>query len=325
MMNNRRLILASMAAAALAVPLAYAHAQNHSGQSVRLIVPYVPGGLPDTVARIMAQRLSETMGQSFIVDNRPGAGGAVAAAALAQAPADGNTFMVTDGTMLAIQHFVNAKPAFNPQKDFKPVSLIGTAPLYLAVNANVHASNLDELVALAKAKPGALNYGSAGIGSIHHLTAEAMSNGLGVKITHVPFRGSGQSVPAMIGGQVDMIFASPPSLMGFVRNGQAKLIAINAAKRSPQTPDVPALSEKIPGFDFAFNVVMLAKPGTPAPVINRINAEVAKIVKIPEVVEQLTKAGVDPLGASVSESEKSLNAELQRISVAAQQVGLKPE
>ena len=115
-----------------------------------------------------------------------------------------------------------------------------------------------------------------------------------------------------------MIGAEKPS-------GQAKLIAINAAKRSPQTPDVPALSEKIPGFDFAFNVVMLAKPGTPAPVINRINAEVAKIVKIPEVVEQLTKAGVDPLGASVSESEKSLNAELQRISVAAQQVGLKPE
>jgi tripartite-type tricarboxylate transporter receptor subunit TctC len=302
-----------------------AQAQSYPSQPVRLIVPYVPGGLPDTVARIVGQRLTRTLGQAFVVDNKTGAGGSVAAAALAQAPADGYTLMVTDGPMLAIPPFVTTRPTFNAQKDFVPVSLIGVAPLYLAVNAKVPANNLDELVALAKSKPGTLNYGSAGLGSIHHLTAEAMKAGLGINVTHVPFKGSGQSVPAMIGGQVDMIFASPPALSGFVKDGRAKLIAINSARRSPQTPDVPALSEKIPGFDFAFNVVVLAKPGTPKEVIEKINAEIAKAVKDPEVIEQLSKAGVDPLGAPVQQTGVALNAEIKRITAAAQHAGLKPE
>jgi len=321
-LTRRRLLAAAFSIAALAT----GHAEGvYPSQPVRLIVPYVPGGLPDTVARIVAKRLTQDLGQSFVVDNRPGAAGAIAAVALAQAPADGYTFMVTDGAMLAIPPFVTPKPSFNAQKDFVTVSVIGTAPLYLAVHPKINVSTLDELVALAKAKPGVLTYGSSGLGSIHHLTAEAMKAGLGVNITHVPFRGSGQSVPAMIGGQVDMIFASPPSLMGFVKNGQARLIAINSARRSPQTPNVPALSEKIPGFDFAFNVVVLAKPGTPQAVVDKVNAEIAKIVKMPEVVEQLQTAGVDPVGSGVPQSAKALQAELQRIAAAAQHAGLKPE
>jgi len=321
-LTRRRLLAAAFSIAALAT----GHAEGvYPSQPVRLIVPYVPGGLPDTVARIVAKRLTQDLGQSFVVDNRPGAAGAIAAVALAQAPADGYTFMVTDGAMLAIPPFVTPKPSFNAQKDFVTVSVIGTAPLYLAVHPKINVSTLDELVALAKAKPGVLTYGSSGLGSIHHLTAEAMKAGLGVNITHVPFRSSGQSVPAMIGGQVDMIFASPPSLMGFVKNGQARLIAINSARRSPQTPNVPALSEKIPGFDFAFNVVVLAKPGTPQAVVDKVNAEIAKIVKMPEVVEQLQTAGVDPVGSGVPQSAKALQAELQRIAAAAQHAGLKPE
>lgn len=321
----RRTLLTLTLAAAGVGALPNAVAQGYPSQPVRLVVPYAPGGLPDTVARIIGQRLSQTLGQSFVVENRAGAGGAVAANALASAPADGYTFIVTDGPMLAIQRFVSAKPAFDAQKDFVPVSLVGVAPLYLAVNANVKANTLDELIALAKSKPGALNYGSAGLGSIHHLTAEAMQQGLGIKLTHVPFRGSGQSVPAMIGGQVDAILGSPPALMGFVQSGKARLLAINAAKRSAQTPDVPALSEKIPGFDFAFNVVVLAKPGTPAEAINKMNAAIAKVVASPEAVEQLAKAGVDPVGASVQQTSAALQAEMQRIAAAAQHAGLKPE
>jgi tripartite-type tricarboxylate transporter receptor subunit TctC len=321
----RRTLLACAALAACAATLPAAQAETYPAQPVRLIVPYVAGGMPDTVARIIGQRLTQTLGQSFVVDNKPGAGGAVAAAALAQAPADGYTFLVTDGPMLAIPPFVTTKPAFNAQKDFAPVSLIGMAPLYLAVNVNVKANNLDEFIALAKSKPGALNYGSAGVGSIHHLTAEVMQAGLGISLTHVPFKGSGQSVPAMIGGQVDLIFASPPALMGFVKDGRARLIAINSAKRSPQTPNVPALSEKIPGFDFAHTVVLLAKPGTPKDAIEKINTEIAKAVKAPEVIEQLSKAGVDPIGASFQQTGAALNAEIKRITTAAQHAGLKPE
>lgn len=325
MRTSRRSLLAVLTAAACVCSLPIAHAQGYPSQPVRLIVPYAAGGLPDTVARIVGQKLTETLKQPFLVENKAGGGGAIAAISLAQAPADGYTFIVTDGPMLAIPPFVTAKPQFNAQKDFVPVSLIGTAPLYLAVNSKVKAKNLDELIALAKSKPGALNYGSSGLGSIHHLTAEAMKAGLGINLTHVPFKGSGQSVPAMIGGQVDMIFASPPALMGFVKNGQARLIAINTAKRSPQTPDVPALSEKIPGFDFAFTVVMLAKPGTPQDEINKINAAVAKVVKMPDVVEQLQKAGVDPEGVSVQQTAAALHAETERITVAAKHAGLKPE
>ena len=324
---TRRHLLAAAAAAAVSLGAVTAgHAEGaYPSQPVKLIVPYVPGGLPDTVSRIVAKRLTQDLGQSFVVENKAGGAGAIAAGALAQAPADGYTLMVTDGAMLAIPPFVTAKPSFNAQKDFVTVSIIGTAPLYLAVNPKINVNTLDELVTLAKAKPGVLTYGSSGLGSIHHLTAEAMKAGLGINLTHVPFRGSGQSVPAMIGGQVDMIFASPPSLMGFVKNGQARLIAINSAKRSPQTPNVPALAEKIPGFDFAFNVVLLAKPGTPQAVIDKLNAEIARVVKSPEVVEQLQTAGVDPLGSGVSQSAAALKAEMHRIAGAAQHAGLKPE
>ncbi|MGE4242443.1 Bug family tripartite tricarboxylate transporter substrate binding protein [Ramlibacter sp.] len=320
----RRTLLAATLAVAGAAVLFPAHAQTFPSQTVKLIVPYAPGGLPDTVARIIGQRLGDAMGQSFVVDNKTGAGGAVAAGALASSN-DGHTFIVTDGPMLAIPPFVTAKPAFNAQRDFVPVALVGVAPLYLAVHSRVKANTLDELIELAKSKPGALNYGSAGLGSIHHLTAEAMQRGLGIKLTHVPFKGSGQSVPAMIGGQVDMIFASPPALMGFVKDGRAKLIAINTAKRASQTPDVPALAEKIPGFDFAFNVVVLAKPGTSADAIARMNAAIARVVKMPEVIEQLAKAGVEPVGASVQQTASALAAETQRIGGAAQHAGLKPE
>jgi len=325
MRHTRRKFLVTASAAACLGTFTLTHAATFPSRPVRLIVPYAPGGLPDTVARIVGRRLSEKLGQAFVVENRTGAGGAVAARALAQAAADGHTFLVTDGPLLAIAPFVMARPAFNAQKDFVPVSLIGTAPLYLAVHANVKANTLDELVALAKAKPGALKIGSAGLGSIHHLTAAAMQAGLGINITHVPFRGSGQSVPAMLGGQVDMVFASPPMLMDFVQTGRTRLIAINSAKRSPQTPNVPTLAEKIPGFDFAFNVVVFAKPGTPQEVIEKMNAEIARVVKEPEVVEKLQIAGVDPIGAPVQQTTAAFRSEMQRIAVAAQQAGLKPE
>jgi tripartite-type tricarboxylate transporter receptor subunit TctC len=206
-----------------------------------------------------------------------------------------------------------------------PVSLVGKAPLFLAVHPAVKAASMDELVALAKSKPGALNYGSSGIGSIHHLTAEAMKGGLGIFVTHIPFRGSANSVPAMIGGQVDMVFSSPPSLMGFVKAGQARLLAVASAKRSPLAPDVPALAEKIPGFDFAFNVAVLAKTGTPPEAIQRVSAEIAKIVKRPDVIEQMYVAGVEPVGGSPDQLAQALKSESARVTAAAQRAQLKAE
>lgn len=300
-------------------------AQAFPSKPIRLVVPYSPGGLPDTVARILSQRLTEALGQSVVVDNKPGASGAVAAAALAQAPADGHTLMVTDGSMLALATVISKKPSFDPARDFVPVSLVGTAPLFLAVHPSVKVETLEELVAFAKARPGVLNYGSAGTGSIHHLTAEAMKQGFGIFMTHIPFRGSGSSVPAMIGGQVDLLFASPPALMGFVKTGQARLLAINSAKRSALAPHIPALAEKLPGFDFAFNVVVMARAGTPKDAIARLSSEIAKVVKRPEVIEQLTIAGVEPSGGSPEQLATALKAEAVRVTAAARQADLKAE
>ena len=318
------LSLFTLVVSGLMLPSA-AQAQAFPSKPIKLVVPYSPGGLPDTVARLLAQRLQGPLGQPVVVENKAGGGGAVAAATLAQSPADGHTLIVTDGPMLAIAPLVSKQMSYDPVKDFAPVSLVGTAPLFLAVNANVKANTLDEFIALAKAKPGALNYGSAGIGSIHHLTSEAMKEGLGIFVTHIPFRGSGNSVPAMIGGQVDMVFASPPSLMGFVKSGQAKLLAINSAKRSDLAPNVPTLGEKIPGFDFAFNVVVLARAGTPPEVINRLSAEIAKVVKSAEAVEPLRIAGVDPVGGTPEQLAIAMRSEAERVAKAAKRADLKAE
>ena len=317
--------LITLLLAAIALTGGVAGAQTFPTGPIKLVVPYVPGGLPDTVARILSQRVQETLGQPVVVENRAGASGSLAAAAIAQAPADGHTLLVTDGQLLAITPLLQAKPSYDAMKDFVPVSLVGTAPLFLAVNPSVKANNLAELIALAKSKPGVLNYGSAGIGSPHHLTAEAMKEGLGIFVTHIPFRGSGASMPALVGGQVDMVFASPPALMGFVKSGQARLIAINSAKRSTLAPEVPALSEKIPGFDFAFTVVVMAKTGTPQAVVNRLSEAFAAAVKHPAAAEGLRTAGVEPVGGSPAELSSAMRAEATRVAAAAKRANLKAE
>ncbi len=320
----RTLAAVGLTFAAMISPVS-GHAQDFPSKPVRLIVPYSPGGLPDTVARIVSQRLQEALGQAVLVENKPGGSGSVAAGVLAQSPADGYTLMLTDGPMLAITPLIIKKMSYDPEKDFAPVSLLGTAPLFLAVNANVKANTLDELVAQAKASPGQMNYGSSGLGSIHHLTAEAMNHGLGISVTHVPFKGSANSIPALVGAQVDMAFASPPSLMGFVKSGKVKLLAINSAKRSPLAPDVPTLGERIPGFDFAFNVAVLAKTGTPPAVVQRLSSEFAKVVKYPEVVQKLETAGVDPIGGSPEQLATALRNEAKRVQDAAKRADLKAE
>ncbi|MDB5929380.1 MAG: hypothetical protein JWR60_1087 [Polaromonas sp.] len=327
-MKQRRFILLRIATAlagALALPM-LAHAQAaYPNRPIKFVVPYSAGGLPDTVARIFAQRLGERLGQSVVVDNRPGANGVVAAQALATSPKDGYTFLVTDGSMFSINPAIYKNLGYDYKRDFMPVSLAARAPLYLAANDKVPAANLQDFIALAKAKPGTLNYGSSGIGSTHHLTMEAMKAALDLQITHVPFKGSGQSVPALIGGQVDVLFSALPSLVGFVKAGQVKLLASNAASRSSQEPNVPALAETIPGFDFAPIVGVLAATGTPAGTIERISAEMAQVAKMPELIQTLNKAGIDPIGAGPADYNKAILAENERLSKAIAVAGIKAE
>ena len=300
-------------------------AQAYPNRSIRFVVPYSAGGLPDTVARVFAQRLGERLGQPVVVDNKPGANGVVAAQAMATAPKDGYTFLVTDGSMFSINPSIYKTISYDYKRDFVPVSLAARAPLYLAVHPKVPANNLRELVALIKSKPGTMSYGSSGIGSTHHLSMEAMKSALALDITHVPFKGTGQSVPALIGGQVDMLFSALPSLSGFVKSGQVRLIANNAAKRSAQEPNVPTVAEMIPGFDFAPIVGVLASTGTPQAAIDRISAEMAQVAKMPEVIQVLSNAGIEAIGGNAAEYGRAINDENERLSKAVATAGIKSE
>ena len=315
----------SMAAGLLLAPFSVLAQGAYPNKPIKFVVPYSAGGLPDTVARVFAQRLGDKLGQSVVVDNKPGANGVVAAQVLASSPKDGYTFLVTDGSMFSINPAIYKNLGYEFKRDFMPVSLAARAPLYLAVHPKVPVNTLQEFIALAKSKPGALNYGSSGIGSTHHLTMEAMKAALGIDLTHVPFKGSGQSVPALIGGQVEVLFAALPSLVGFVKAGQVKLLASNAAQRSSQAPNVPALAETISGFDFAPIVGVLAATGTPASVIERISAEMTLIAKMPEVIQTLNNAGVDSIGSTPPEYNKAILDENQRLAKAIAVAGIKAE
>ncbi len=327
-MNPRRSLLACAALLALSAfgSVSIAQAQSaYPNKPIKFVVPYSAGGLPDTVARIFAQRLGDRLGQSVVVDNKPGANGVVAAQVLVTSSKDGYTFLVTDGSMFSINPAIYKNLGYDYKRDFMPVSLAARAPLYLAVHPKVPANTLQEFIALAKSKPGTLNYGSSGIGSTHHLTMEAMKASLGLELTHIPYKGSGQSVPALIGGQVEVLFSALPSLTGFVKAGQVKLLASNAAQRSSLAPDVPAIAEVIPGFDFAVIIGVFAATGTPASAIERISAEMALIAKMPEVIQILNNAGVDPIGGSPADYNKAVLAENERLAKAITAAGLKTD
>ncbi|MEO8387098.1 MAG: tripartite tricarboxylate transporter substrate binding protein [Polaromonas sp.] len=322
---RHRLLAGFLLAAGTLLPVLALAQNTYPTRSIRFVVPYAAGGLPDTVARIFAQRLGDRLGQSVMVDNRPGANGVVAAQALANAPKDGYTFLVTDGSMFSINPALYKNLGYDYKRDFMPVSLAARAPLYLAVHSRVPVNTLQEFIALAKAKPGTLNYGSSGIGSTHHLTMEAFKASLGLQITHVPFKGTGQSVPALVGGQVEVLFSALPSLAGFVKSGQVKLLATNAAQRSSQEPDVPAIAETISGFDFASIVGVLAATGTPPGAIQRISTEMAQIARSPDVVVMLNNAGIEAIGSNPADYGRAILGENERLAKAIAASGIKPE
>ena len=228
-MKSIRLSLFALAAS---LACGIAHGQDYPNKAVKIIVPYATGGLPDTMARLIGQRLNETLGQQFLVDNRGGAGGISGTDAVAKSAPDGYTLVVADVGQLAINPFLYKKLPYDSIKDFAPIGLAGTSPLYIVIHPSVPANTLQELIALVKSKPGQFNYGSAGTGSIHHLTMESFKAALGLEITHIPYKGSGQSVPALLGGQVNMLPTALPSMAVHVKNGKVKLLAITTLKRS---------------------------------------------------------------------------------------------
>jgi tripartite-type tricarboxylate transporter receptor subunit TctC len=299
--------VAAAFAVALSTPLA---AQDgYPSKPVRWIVPYSAGGLPDTIARVAAQKVSDSLGQQVTVENRGGAGGIPGTEAAARAAPDGYTFLIADVGQVAINPHLYAKLSYDPAKDLVPVSLIATANLFLVANAGVPAKDFAELVALAKAQPGKLNYGSSGIGSIHHLATESLKASLGIDIVHVPYKGTGESVPAMVGGQVALVYSSLPSIASHVKAGRVKVLAVSTIKRSPSAPDVPTVAELgVAGYDFAPEIGLLAPAGTPPAIVTRMSQEIAKALKSPEVAQRFAQLDIEPVGSTPAEYAARIRA-----------------
>lgn len=306
------------------VPLAAQGQGPSPGPTIKFIVPYPAGGLPDTVARVVGKRLQERLGQSVVIENRAGANGGIGMAALTSAPADGQTFVVSDGSMLSINPHLYAKLPYEP-KDVAPVAFLAQAPLFLAVHPKVPVGTLKEFIDYVKARPGQLNYGSSGVGSIHHISMEGFKASLQLNMTHVPFKGTGESVPALLGGHVEALFSAYPSLSGAAGTNRIKLLATNGAQRSSQAPNLPAIAEIIPGFNFAPIVGIYARTGIPPATIQKIATEATAIVKEPDVIKQLVTVGVEPTGGGPDEFGRALRGETERVGKVIQATGIKVE
>jgi tripartite-type tricarboxylate transporter receptor subunit TctC len=293
-------------------------------QTIKFIVANPAGGLPDIIARIVGRRLQERLGQPVVIENRPGANAGIGAAALTNAAADGYTFLVTDGAILSINPLLYDKLAYNPNEVF-PVAALARAPIFLAAHAKVPVNTMTEFIDYAKAHPGQINYGSSGVGSFHHLSMEAIKAALNLRVTHVPFKGSSESVAALLGGHVELAFSSYTSLSGPVESKQVKLLATNGSQRSPQAPDVPPVADFIPGFDFAVIQGVFARTGTPPAIVRKIAAEMTGIVQEPEVIRQFAVAGIEAAGDGPDDFDRMLKSEKERVAKVVNAAGIKAE
>jgi len=317
---------AALAAFVLAVVAGFtAAAADFPDHTVTLVVPYAPGGLPDTIGRVVGQRLSEKWGQPVVVENRPGSNGVVAAVYMKTKAPDGYTLMVTDLASFSINPYLYKSLPYE-EKDFTFVSLTARAPLFLALNPSIPAASFPQFVALAKANPGKYSYGSSGVGSIMQLVMESVKSSLGIDVLHVPYKGTGQSVPAAVANQVSLVVSAYPSLQGFAKDGKLRLIAVTTAQRSPLAPNVSAIAEsEIPGFDLAPWIGLTGPAGMPPAIVNKIAADVSQVVKEPAIQEKLQVLGIDPNGGGPREFAAALAVDKAKVDKVVKQAGIQPE
>jgi tripartite-type tricarboxylate transporter receptor subunit TctC len=291
MQNWRESIARLCALGALALAMAAAVAQTYPSKPVTVIVPQAPGGANDTVARIVLARLSENLGQQFIVENRPGAGGNIGTQAAAKAAHDGYTLLLTVGSSHTINPALYRKVPFDPIKDFEPISLVATAPYILVVNPAVPAKSVKELIAVIKSRKEPMNYASAGNGTLNHLLGEMFKTAVGVDLVHVPYKAAAASVTDVVNGQVPIAFASLPSVTPFIKAERLRVLAVASPKRTPLMPDLPTIGETVPGFGAISWYGLLAPAGTPKEIIAKLNAEVGKVLASRELIEKMGAQG----------------------------------
>lgn len=302
-----------------------ATAQSYPTKTIRIIVPYAPGGSTDVVFRILAPRLTEILGQTVVVENRPGGSSTIGLDIAAKSPPDGHTLGIPNITFGANPTLMKKMP-FDTEKDFAPVSLVSIVTLVVAVHPSVPARSIKALIALAKARPGSLNYGSAGNASANHLATERFSHAAGIKMVHIPYKGGGPAVISIVGGETAILFATIPSSIQHFQSGKLSALAVSSLKRNVALPDIPSIAEAaIPGFEAIEWNGVLVPAGTPRAVIDRLHQAIAKALAIPEVRERIIGLGADPVGNSPEQFAAFIKKEIATWATVIKEVGITVE
>jgi tripartite-type tricarboxylate transporter receptor subunit TctC len=303
----RRLSLGLLLAAL--APLALAQG-NWPTKPIRLVVTFPPGGSSDASARIVAPRLAERLGQPVVVDNRPGAGGGVGLDLVAKAPADGYTIVLASAGGLTANPSLYKQLPYDPTRDFAPITLFGSSPFVLLASPSLPIANVGDLLKLAKSQPGHLSYASGGNGTAMHLSGELLKSMGHVSIVHIPYRGSGPALIAVMGGETQLAIADITTAAAQIKSGRVKAVGVLGKERSPLAPDIPSLNESgLPGYDAAGWFGILAPAATPAPIVQRLNAEITAVLRSPEVRERFAAAGLEPLPSTPEEMSALMKSE----------------
>ena len=326
-MNPSRFVLATASVSlALALFAGAAIAQGYPAKPIRLIVPFPPGGGTDIAARTIANKLSEDVKWTFVVENKPGAGGNLGVEQAVKSAADGYTLVIGQTSNLAINPALYAKLPYDPLRDLSPVALIVSAPVVFVVAASSRYTSLGDLLAAAKTDPGGVTFASPGNGTVSHLAGELLQRAAGVKLTHVPYKGASQALTDTLGGQVQSFMSSVPSALSQIRAGRLRAIAVSSATRARELPEVPTIAEAgYQGFEASTWYGLLAPARTPAPIIARLNAEVNRVLKTPEVRERLAAEGGEALGGSPEQFASFLKAEHAKWGRVVKESGAKAE
>ncbi len=316
-----RLVCAS---AALAVSCSAAVAQAYPHKPIKLIVGFPPGGGVDIIARTISQPLGERLGQAVVVENRPGAGGNIAAEQVARAPADGYTLLVSAVSSLAISASLYRNPRYDVLKDFVPVAVVASVPNVLVVHPSVAAKSVPELIALAKENPGKVNFGSAGNGTTVHFAGELFKSMAQVDMVHVPYKGAAPAMSDLLGGQVQLMFDFLSAAAPHIKSGKLRALGVTSASRSPVLPDVPTIAEAgLPGYQVLGSFGLVAPAGTPPEVVKRLNREISEIVKLPEVKKRLLMHAATPEQQTPAEFAQTLKAEVAKWAKTVESTGVR--
>ena len=312
-MKKRHLIAwgaAVCAAASLVLPAA--HAQTYPTKPIRLIVPFPAGGATDLFARSLSQKLGERLGQSVVIDNKPGAGGTLGSDLAAKAPADGYTLLLSTTSTHSIGPNLNPKIPYDAMRDFTPISQVGNAPSIMLVPNSSPAKTVKEWIDHARQNPGRLNYASSGNGTIVQLTAELFKSQANLFVVHIPYKGTALAMPDLISGKVDVLFDSLPTGLPHVREGRLRALGVTSAKRSPLVPDLPPISDVLPGYESSTWFGLFGPRGLPADVVTRVNTAANQVLRDPEVVEKLKNLGIEPVGGTPAQFSAMLGTELAK-------------